>query len=410
MQKKQLMFLILLVFLIRIAYIIFCNGNKPFHFNDEPGYDQIAINLIQKKGFFINIPEMFISNSKPTAMREPLYPIFLAGCYKIFGHNLLIVKILQAGVDCITAVFIYLISQQIFSNRSISLLAVFLFAIYIPEVTFVPRLLQITFFTMTLVIFIYSLLKSQENPSFRNFLLAGLLLGISILSKATVQFFIIFLFFWIIFKFRKNKKLFLNSILAISIGVILSITPWSLRNYFLFKAFIPGSTAGGYNLFIGNDFKTQGAAFTLLPSMIDESLKKELLKSNEHEQDLIFRHEALKRIKNEPQKFIFLSIKKFFRFWFNLGYGRPSSLNSYMVAGLNFLLIILSVAGFFKRPEAFRKALPIFLLILYFTLFHMVVVAGVHYMIPIAPLLIIFSSAGFLSFPKNPLNREEVKN
>ena len=69
-----------------------------------------------------------------TASREaffmtPLYPYFLAAIYRLFGRDLLLIRMIQAGLGSLSAVLVYLLGKEIF-DRKVGLLAGFVAAAY----------------------------------------------------------------------------------------------------------------------------------------------------------------------------------------------------------------------------------------------------------------------------------------
>ena len=398
MKKNSITFLLIfLTFLVRIGYLSIAIERDKFYTNDEPGYDQMAKNLLAGKGFRTREPVMLISNSKPTAMREPLYILFLAFSYKLFNNDYYVVRILQVFLDCITSLFIYLISMKIFQEKKIAWLSMFIFAVYIPEVIFSAHISQAVLYSLFLSVSIFLILKAFENPIFMRFLICGASLGLSSLCKGTVEFFITFLIILVAILLYPKWKLILKFSLGLILGFFIVLSPWVIRNYFVFKAFVPTSTAGGYNFFIGNHFETGGAAFHLAKDMIDESLKRQLMNSDEHQQDLIYCRETIKRIRQKPDAFLILCFKKLTRFWLNLGYGRTPSIKSLFVAGENIILFSFILLFLIYGDKTYLlKALPLIMMITYFTLFHMLVVAGVHYFFPISPFVIILATPGIV--------------
>src|SRR5690349_19930488 len=60
----------------------FYSGNRY-----ADGYDELAANLAEGNGY------RFYPDTAETLMREPGYPIFLAGIFVVFGKNFAIVKL-----------------------------------------------------------------------------------------------------------------------------------------------------------------------------------------------------------------------------------------------------------------------------------------------------------------------------
>ncbi|MBI4995182.1 EamA family transporter, partial [Candidatus Peregrinibacteria bacterium] len=72
------------------------------------------------------------SGGQPTYFRLPVYPLFLAGVYSIFGHNYLIAKLAGAAIDSLAVVIFMFIALNVFNNPMISMITGIFLAIYPP--------------------------------------------------------------------------------------------------------------------------------------------------------------------------------------------------------------------------------------------------------------------------------------
>ena len=85
-MKKILIVLTIFVlaFSVRLIFITNMNGGLEA---DETEYDRLASNLVESKGYINSF------DGVPTSHRPPLYPVFLALIYTIFGHNYAIARL-----------------------------------------------------------------------------------------------------------------------------------------------------------------------------------------------------------------------------------------------------------------------------------------------------------------------------
>ena len=77
---------IILIFLVAFAFRLFLIKYIPYPFfperiDDAHSYDIMGLNILQGNGFSGDENPPY----KPTIRRTPVYPIFLAGIYAIFG-------------------------------------------------------------------------------------------------------------------------------------------------------------------------------------------------------------------------------------------------------------------------------------------------------------------------------------
>src|SRR3989338_10379603 len=92
---------------IRLIYI-FLGDQFPL-MNDDLQYNIIAKNILDGNGFSYD-------STEPTAARGPVYPLFLAATYFVFGYDYNVVRILQSIIGAITCLFIYLIAKELYNS------------------------------------------------------------------------------------------------------------------------------------------------------------------------------------------------------------------------------------------------------------------------------------------------------
>ena len=184
-QKFTYPLILFLISLFHSLFYIYMFDNPLYA--DAAQYDNLALNI--NKGFFSIDPD---DPTKIDMLREPLYPIFLSLIYKIFGHNYYYVYFIQAILFSLTCIITYYLCNEIFSKKY-SILSSFLLAILPTLANYPSYILTECFFTFLLIIF--------------------------------------FIPFLIIIYYRKiTKKLLINFFLLFFI-FILTLSPWSYRNY-----------------------------------------------------------------------------------------------------------------------------------------------------------------------------------
>jgi len=181
------------------------------------------------------------------------------------------------------------------------------------------------------------------------------------------------------------------------------LLPWTWRNWHLFGSFVPTSTLGGVNLYLGNftldreEYLTaQTAEETRRMLILVRALEMERAPLNEAQLDQAFQEKALDLIRAHPLRYLHLSANRFLRLWFNLGYvEEPPSAASLALAGTHVLFLVLAARGLWReRAEAVRKAWALVAVLVAFTLFHMAILAYVRFVIPVVPLVLVLSARG----------------
>ena len=107
---------------IKILYLIF-SRRSPFYeplLLDPAYYHQWALKIVN--GDFIGDPVFY---------GLPLYPFFVALCYKLFNGSVFAVKLIQVFLGVVTLFLIYKIGEKL-SSKKVGLLATTLAAFYGP--------------------------------------------------------------------------------------------------------------------------------------------------------------------------------------------------------------------------------------------------------------------------------------
>ena len=190
---------------------------------DEVQYNYLANNILKQSKFAAGGGDIW-------ATSEPLYPLFLAGVYVLFGKdNFNAVRAIQMLLFSGTILFIYLIAERLV-NRKLAFWSGFLSAFFFPLAMSAGRLLKEVLFTFLVVLFIYLLYKIQETLKLKWFAAGGLVLGLVVLTNAIMEFFIILVLVGWIFIWQKDffKKENLFKVVIFILCFILMISAWFL--------------------------------------------------------------------------------------------------------------------------------------------------------------------------------------
>lgn len=375
---------------LRLLFIFYFPQPEVIH--DASQYDTLGISIIQGKGF------SFLDGI-PTARREPLYPLFLAIIYSIFGHSYLAARIFQAILGALMCVFIYFIGKKIF-GKNCGLLASIFCALYPHFIVTTGFLLTETLFIFLLSISMLFLINGLEKRKF--LLLSGIFLGLSTLTRSITI--LLPFFLGISFFILMKKKEAIINFLIISICMGLMIIPWTIRNYIRFNTFIPMAIGGGITFWGGTYIPWDGDAWEHRGSNDMEKIISSC--PSEIEADRKLYQEGFKNIRENPFGYAKLCIKKLYRFWFWIPGGKqvlkPYPRIKIFLAIMQYSVIFLSLLGIVLSFRKWRLFFPILTIIIYFTLLHtLFFVAIPRYALPIFPYVLLFSANGFLFGLKN---------
>ncbi|MCS7180395.1 MAG: glycosyltransferase family 39 protein [bacterium] len=370
-ERKNLIYFLIIGFLLRLIFVL--TLKNQLYFDDEYEYFKIVKNFIDGKGLIIG------ENLK--SFRPPLYPFFLS-ILTILKINLIGIRILQTIISTITIYLIYLIAKETF-NEKIGIWSGWVSAFYPFFIFYNGFLLTETLFVFFVVLSMFYLIKTVGKNGIVSFK-AGIFMGVAGLTRPTFQLFLPIVILHIMF-FKENLRVKFMKIFFLLCGFCLILSPWIIRNYKIFRKFIPGTTMGGWVFWEGNNPFSEGGPCAYFP--------KGILEMDEVERDKLLYKMTVEVIRKNPQRFLYLLKNKFKRFWNvipNASEFREKILYR-LISIFSFgILLHFFILGFFLSLKN-KKAQFFHSLIILFTLFHMVFLASIRYRLPIEPFYIIFS-------------------
>jgi 4-amino-4-deoxy-L-arabinose transferase-like glycosyltransferase len=177
----------------------------------------------------------------------PLYPYFIGAVKTAFGGELGAVKVVQVLLCPLIVPVVGLVGTRIFGARA-GLAAAALAAFYPELVWFSVHFWVEGLFVVLLWAGLERLTAADERGSLPLALVAGLVFGVSILARETALYFLPLAAAWLAFRRAGGKR----RALALLLGAFFVVAPWTYRNWAVFGAFVPVSTAGALNLWQGN--------------------------------------------------------------------------------------------------------------------------------------------------------------
>ena len=383
-----LYWLLIVSFILRLASTYFI---RDFHFDHE--WNILLDNLIKYKSYSYYT---FNNQLIPSAILPPLYPFFLYSIKMVSftdKNNLLnLIIFIQILLSTYSVYLFYEINKN-FLSKKISLTNSTIYSIIPLNVIACGQISSISlqiFLSLFFLKFLFLIIKKEYK---KNIFIFSLISSFLILTRG--EFFLIFL---VIFLFIFSmKKIELINLIKIFLITILIASPYLIRNYIHFnEIFIVKSL--GYNLWKGNNKLSKVEGYENLGDQKFENLRKEInnLEKNKYyelNRDRLFLIEAKNNLKENPKRYFYLSIKKFFSYYF-------IDFNSAYKDYFNFfhfvpilILSLLSFPGlfFFLRKNKFENnclGLYLFLNLIIFSIFFVLP----RYKLIILPVQIILAS------------------
>ncbi len=220
---------------IRLAYVF--SLEEKWYFYDTRHYEKAAISLIQNKTFGNGYLYDEIGGMKYSL--EPIYPVFLATIYAIFGHHFWAVRAVQAILGAFLLIMIFLIAERVYPYRNVPKFAS-LIAVFYPYLIFISGLLYVTMlFTVILSLLVYEILIFHENPNFLRAGIIGGLIALSIYCRPIILFFVPFWILWEVIYRKESWARWIEQLITVAILFLIVISPWEIRNYKIFHRITP---------------------------------------------------------------------------------------------------------------------------------------------------------------------------
>ena len=453
-QSARLWFFIIagVALLLRLIHLLQLRHNDPLFLSpqmDSLYHHQWALAIAAGREF---IADAFF--------RAPLYPYFLGLLYKLFGANLMVVRIIQALVGSAGCGLVYLLARQLLGKHqnvkrgrssvdrfhAVPLVAGFVTAAYPLAIWFDGELLLEGLLTFLVLLGLVLLLRSRDTD--RQWWLPGIVFGLAAITRPNVLAFLAVLPVWLFLEYRTEvrnpqitqitqthrKRISRNKVwgrlLFIWGAAALVILPVTIRNYVVSGQLVPIAWQAGTNFYIGNSPESDGmtaivpgARATLwggyddVKRLAEEAAGRPLKVA---EIDRYWMARGFEFWRRQPGKALGLLLRKAF-LWF-AGHEVSNTRGLYAVKRYSFinylyfnsrflkfpfgLLLPLALAGvwFFRRQ--WRRFLPVYLFAGAYSLSFIVFFVCSRYRLPLVPLAATFAAMGLMGLMGRMAKRE----
>lgn len=213
-----------------------------------------------------------------TAQWPPAYPAALAVLYKLFGWHLAPAKGLNIAFAAVTIALTYLLARRIFDRR-VAFLGAMLLAIFPGQIYFSTLVLAESMFAMVfLLVLLLALAWTVQRPAsgWWQVLLIGLLVGLAGMVRAEGVFLaVVLVALWALTVRPWRTVARYGAITAL--GVVLALTPWTVRNAIQLHEFIPLRANAARTIGSALDPETTGVGIgEPLPGSVGEGLSYQL--------------------------------------------------------------------------------------------------------------------------------------
>jgi hypothetical protein len=370
-------------FLVRVLYMTLAHTYHMrlildhFEFGWEMG--RIARALVAGYGF----ANPFNGHSGPTAWCPPLYPLLLAAVFKLFGVYTLksgwVILTINSIFSAATALAIYQIAWRCFGRTAqglkVALWSAWLWALYPAAMQYAVKWvwdMALTAFLFAWVIVLALRIRgvgdstSSPQPTTSNqqpttyWLLFGLLWGLIALSNSSLLTFLPACGLWIIWpalRTRTHLGAALRNAVLGAFCCITIISPWIVRNWVVFHAFVPMRSNFGAELYEATIFSNDG-----FPWMATLPLAESAPEFRRYERlgEIAYSQQqgeiAKAKIRAHPYLFARNALRRVYFFWISVPHPTDAGVSVEAIRRINFSFT--SFAGLLGLALALRRHVP----------------------------------------------------
>jgi hypothetical protein len=403
--------LVLAALVLRVAFLWMYIGHHPARalstipFLFEPG--NIAYSLATGHGF----SSPFRVETGPTAWMTPVYPLLLAGIFRLFGTYTLQAFMAAAGFNVVcsalTCVPLYFSARRV-GGTGTATLATLLWAIF-PNAILLPyeSMFDASLSALLAATILWSTLVVAESGRVRDWCVYGLLWGAGLMTNASLIALLPFLFGWAEYRAHRLKTFHFSRPALAALIAVFCCLPWTVRNYVEFHAFVPLRSVAGLALWLGNNDQAQSNSVGRLHPISNQAEREKYVEMGEIAYMREKQSLAIDYMFSHPAKEAGLVAERFVAIWTGgstnplRDFARARSARFYYVVLFNMLAAAGALAGVFamwrvKSPYV----LPLAVFPVVFPLVYYLALAPPRYRHPIDPELLLLTAVAITHLPK----------
>jgi 4-amino-4-deoxy-L-arabinose transferase-like glycosyltransferase len=184
-------------------------------------------------------------------VRPPLYPLFFALMLKVFGSGFTPTVIVQGLIRGVLVGQITYMGGRYFSALT-GIIAGAVITVFPLIIWVYTRFLNEVLYLPLFMLSLYMLERAVRTEQPRHAAIAGIVSGLASLARVTSFFFTIIIAIWFLMRKSRSGRFSRRNTLnaALLVGcLLLTISPWTIRNAVVHKGFIPLGNEAAFNLY-----------------------------------------------------------------------------------------------------------------------------------------------------------------
>ena len=363
---------------------------------DDQAYHELALRIMNHQDY-------------GTTHWVPGYPCFVAAVFAVAGEHRVAVYVVQSILFAITLLVLYKIALLVFESQSHAIWSVALAAAWPEFYRYVSLMSSEMLSGLLLAITVWLLLLCIAKPTGRRCVALGIMVALASLVKSTILPYTLVCAALIALGNKVTLKRCALGLLTLVVACAV-VSPWAIRNYRIYHAFIPMTINTGWVLYQGfcpgffdsridltpEHFKSPfaGAVHTTATRIVGKT---------ELEVDRMYERLAMRYIKQNPVRDLDYMGRKFGTLWLaGLGMNPASqttpmrSIGRFGIPKRSLVALpafILSVAGVIMLPcRLRRRSLPIVILVIMWTVIYVCTYSNSRYAVPVQAYILMCAS------------------
>ena len=394
--------LLLVAFCLRLVWVlVFQTPPGP----DADNYDALGWRIAIGQGYVAE-------DGSPTAFWPVGYPALLAAIYLVWGHSLLAAGVMNAVLGTVIVLLTYWLARRFVSIWQAVLAAAIIAFLPSYVVAYTSNLRNETFYAVFVLLTLITTIYSVRAPNWRKAVLLGIVIGLGVYVRPTLLFFpSVFGVLLLLHPMLSTKRAISLTILTVCV-VIVTISPWTVRNYQAMDDFVLTATNGGITFYLGN-----GPGATGRHRLVDKSVFSDRSEMTVYREGF---RKGIENIQSDPVAWSTILPVKVWYLWNSdfssmAPYLLPEHYQSHLgwlrVLGQSYYTIIVIVAlvglctnnplRYWRRPST----LLLILTLGYWTLFHMMFHGQGRFHMPMVPVIVVL---GIHLFPGIPYGNRRI--
>jgi len=240
-DSRWVWFAVVVAFALRYAWVLIAHKyvyTDPAHYDFGEEMGAVARSLVIGHGFSSPFPEL----SGPTTWVAPLYPSLIACVFKLFGlystASALVMLALNSTFSALTCWPLYLLARDL-TNRRIAIYSIWLWALVPQFMTWAINWIWDAALTgLVMTTFVLVTIRMARGATRKQWIWFGIAWGVTALLNPTTLSVLPFMLLYIAWNARRRSEPWVGRATLCCLLVVMVVTPWLVRNYYVFGKFV----------------------------------------------------------------------------------------------------------------------------------------------------------------------------